>query len=139
MTNTDAKPARAHSKHTTTEYNRHKRVHARIADIYARADAFKLSHDRILDLLSELYASHDYRRLTSYYRGMAVGQREALASALWQKLEWRIGPVDGPVSDDIHKAWLEPLPTLCRVPGALYGAHYYAGTDKTFNLYKPIN
>lgn len=53
---------------------------------------------------------------------------------------WRLGPESGPLPED-GQVWAEgsELSRLCRIPGALYGSHFWRGTDKPFGEWKPTN
>lgn len=54
-------------------------------------------------------------------------------------LEWRLGPSTGPLP--LPHVWGEgsALSQLARTPGALYGAHFWRGTDKAFTDYLPCD
>lgn len=79
------------SKYSGTEYNRSERVLSALRDIYSRARSFHSPHSKILEDLDKLCASHDFKRLTSYYRGKLDGTHYAIRDALYQyHLEWRV-------------------------------------------------
>lgn len=53
---------------------------------------------------------------------------------------WRLGPESGPLPED-GQTWGEgsELSRLSRIPGALFGSHFWRGTDKPFGEWKPAN
>lgn len=141
MTKPKPKPS---SRRQTTNYNRYERVRRQLADVYARAHAYHLSHDRILALRDPILKSNDYRRLTTYYRGYIAGLQDGWMRECWTKVVWRLGPASGPTRTAIRDAWTEEMSELSRRPGELYGGHYWltdAGeiTDKEFTAYAVIN
>jgi len=132
------------SRYVTTEYNRHRRIVGRLNDIYARAIAFRVTHARILEEMSALYTLPDYKRLTTYYLGYIAGLQAGLDADIWRNhIVWMLGPASGPTRV-VHSEWTAEMSTLCRIPGALYGGHFWTDdggkpTDKVFTDYKPTN
>lgn len=59
------------------------------------------------------------------------------AVAYHRDITWRLGPAEGPLPED-SQVWGEgtELSRLARIPGALYGGHFWRGTDKPFGEYK---
>jgi hypothetical protein len=70
-------------KHATTEYNRFLRVRTLLNSAYADARCFYLPQSEVLAQTSHMYASADYRKLSSYYKGKIAGIAECLFSALY--------------------------------------------------------
>jgi hypothetical protein len=134
------------SRYADTQYRRYTRLKSRALDIYRRAVAYKLSHERILELHRELYADPAWKRLTQAGR-FAISELMGQAqSSLYEtgQLVWRLGPETGPLPEDCD-GWKAtetgpgPLSVLCRQPGKLYGAHFWAGTDTPFSPYVSTN
>jgi len=53
-------------------------------------------------------------------------------------------PSTGPTRTAIKDEWTEEMSTLCRIPGALYGGHFWTDdngdpTDRVWTEYKPTN
>lgn len=132
------------SHYTTTEYNRHKRIKGQIDSIFSHAIAFRLTHDAIVEKLSALYSSDDYKRQTAYYIGYSRGQIDAGFNDIWRNhVCWMLGPVTGPTRDS-RELWTEEMSTLCRIPSALYGGHFWTDdndqpTDRPFTAYACTN
>jgi hypothetical protein len=132
------------TKYATTEYNRQQRVTNRLRDIYARAIAYRFTADKIHDELAALYASADYKRLTRYSMGYVAGLAAGYSADIWQNhVIWMLGPSAGPTRI-VHSEWTDEMSTLCRLPGQLYGGHFWTDdngqpTDKPYTEYKPTN
>jgi hypothetical protein len=132
------------TKYQTTEFNRCKRVETHLQSIYSQVIAYRLTHEQLLNKLSELYQTTDYKKLTPYYQGYVSGLRKGLNDDIWRNhLAWCLGPASGPTRDT-SQPWTEEMSTLCRLPGQLYGGHYWTDddgkpTDKLFTEYKPTN
>lgn len=132
------------SRYATTSYNRGKRVESAIRDIYSRAVAFHFTADRITELMSAVWQSADARKLTGYQLGYVWGIADMLREDIWRNhVAWMLGPSSGP-SRQVPSEWTEEMSRLCRLPGQLYGGHFWTddngqGTDKVFTEYKPTN
>jgi hypothetical protein len=130
------------SRYATTEYNRYERVRARACNVYSLAITCRMTHTDILARMVEIYDSADCKKLTTAYRFGLSATVRVLSDNLWQThLEWRLGPAEGPLPEPHQDAGGEgkPLSILCRIPGALYGGHYWKGTNRPFTEYKPTN
>ena len=107
----------------------------RISGIYMRVHIYHLSHDRQMEILTaELYNHPDWKRLTRYELGYLRGLMDAKQNELWNAVIWRLGPSSGPTRD-VHTEWTEEMSALCRIPGALYGGHFWK--DKPDIAYTP--
>jgi hypothetical protein len=132
------------TRYATTEYNRAERVKNRLRAVFSQAVAFRLTHAQILEKLQPIRASHDYQKLTSYYRGYMRAAEDAGFADIWHNhVAWCLGPASGPTRQ-AHTAWTEEMSTLCRTPGALYGGHYWTDdngqpTDRPFTAYACTN
>lgn len=132
------------SRRQDTQYNHLVRVKSQLNSIYSRAVAFHLSHARILELRTELFATNSYRRLTVYYRGYIAGLDDGLMADIWRNhVAWMLGSSTGPTRQS-HTEWTAEMSELCRLPGQLYGGHYWTDdngnpTDKQFTDYKVTN
>ena len=119
----------------------------RLNDIYSRARSFQSDHDTIMADVCAVWDSPEVKRVSQAIRAYLRGYRDALSTALWQEMEWRLGPADGPLShEDQKRGWMSldrpnggKLSILCREKGALYGGHFWKGTDKPFTAYHCIN
>lgn len=124
--------------------DRHERLRARVNDIYRRARKSHLTHAAILDALTaEVYDHPDYQRIGTYYTGQLAAQARTWQDRMWaEDLIWRLGPAAGPFTEaENADRWAEGqgASALCRIPGALYGGHFWAGTDCPFTEYKATN
>jgi hypothetical protein len=134
----------ASSKRQTTQYNHWLNIKNGLSSIYSQAIAYRLSHDRIVEKLSALYLTNSYKRLTVYHLGYARGLNDGYMADIWQNhVVWMLGPASGPTRI-VHAAWTEEMSVLCRIPGALYGGHFWTDddgkpTDRVFTDYKPTN
>lgn len=134
----------ASSRRQTTNYNHFLAVQTSLNSLYSQAIAFRLTHARILEQRSEIYASNSYRRLTTYYRGYIAGLDAGLMADIWRNhVIWMLGPASGPTRQ-VHTVWTEEMSTLSREKGSLYGGHYWTDddgnpTDKVFTNYEVIN
>jgi hypothetical protein len=69
----------------------------------------------------------------------------ACSDMAWRRdLVWRLGPKDGPHGDEPAPGHVNDwnggvLSALAQTPGQLFGAHFWRGTLKPFNEYKPTN
>lgn len=132
------------SRYATTSYNRGERIKARILDVYARARAFRLHSDTIRDLLTPIYQSADYRKLTQWQRGYVAGLIDGNRNELWNRhVVWMLGPASGPIRV-AGTEWTDQMSRLSRLPGELYGGHFWLDdngqpTDRPFTDYKPTN
>jgi len=126
-------------------YDRYRRTLEQLNNIYRRARDGRHTHDWILEQLIALYNRDDYKRLQAGYRSMLSAVRETHMNQLHERdLEWRLGPASGPITPvgstpGNADRWTPELSELCRIPGALFGAHFWIGTDKPFNEYKCTN
>ena len=103
----------------------------RIADVFSRVRIFHLTHDKQVELMAEsIYKHPDFKRLTRYEVGYLRGLQDAMQSALWQDVIWRLGPSSGPVRD-VHSEWTDEMSELSRTPGALYGGHFWKDAPDT--------
>ena len=85
---TEPKPL---SRYTTTEYNRSKRVEAKLRDIYDTVRQFCLPHSELRKRLIAVYASSDYRKLKPFYAGRASMLRDCYHAEWYRSaLEWRV-------------------------------------------------
>lgn len=114
-----------------------------IDSVYRAAVHGHWTHTRILaELGDHLYRHVRYGRLTirdrEYLRGYTFAHAHVISE---RHLVWRLGPASGPCAEDVQGTWNEttPFSELCRIPGALYGAHFWRGTDQPFGEYKPTN
>lgn len=100
-----------------------------------------LTHAEILDRYrTEIQESTRYSQLSNEQRACVFATFLACSEITSRRdLEWRLGPASGPLPGP--HVWGEgsTLSTLAREPGALYGAHFWSGTDKPFSEYKPTN
>lgn len=132
------------SRYATTSYNRGERVKAKVKDIFARAIAFHFSADKLTAELAAVWHSADYLRLTAYQRGYIQGLVDELRADIWRNhVIWMLGPSTGP-SRVVHSEWTEEMSTLCRLPGQLFGGHFWTDdsgrpTDHVFTEYKATN
>lgn len=125
------------SSRQTTNYNRFTRVKAKVGDIYSRAIAYRLPSDKTTDELKALYGSDDYKRLPQYYKGFIQGLQEGLSADIWRNhVVWMLGPSTGPTRV-AHTEWTEEMSRLCRLPGQLYGGHFWTNDDGTPALDRP--
>lgn len=134
------------SKYAGTEYRRSQRVISRLQSIYSSVIAYRLPHTSLLEKLAELYQSSDYKRLTPYYRGYVAGLQSGLDADISRNhLVWMLGPSTGPTHNTHTDPWDDEMSRLCRLPGQLYGAHFWTDddgkpcTDRPFGEYKPTN
>lgn len=132
------------SKRQTTQYNHFTAVKSQLGSIFSQAVAYRLSHARILEKLSELYQTNSYQRLTTYYHGYIRGLEDGYMADIWRNhVVWMLGPSTGPTRR-VHAEWTEEMSILCRQPGQLFGGHYWTDdkgepTDKLFTEYKATN
>ena len=127
------------TRYATTSYNRYQRMKGRQDDIFARARAYKFTHEQMLAARTALYETADYQRLTYAQRFGLSELWSYEQSVLWREdLEWRLGPASGPVRT-AHDPWTEEMSQWSRQPGALFGAHFWKGTDRPFSEYSAIN
>lgn len=88
----------ASSKHTTTEYNRYKRVHDRFADLFSRLVSFRQTQDWYCEERNKLMATSDYKKLTRYYLGLVNGEARTKIDSLHgfhTHLGWQAGMLEG--------------------------------------------
>ena len=132
------------SKHATTEYNRFQRVRGAVGNAYSLTIAFQSTHTALLDKLTAIYNSADYKKLSNYYRGYIAGIVDSLSAEISRNyLAWCLGPSTGWTRNSAEP-WNEEMSTLCRLPGQLYGGHFWTDdkgqpTQKAFNGYTCIN
>lgn len=133
------------SARQTMNYNRFLRVKSRINNIHSQAVAYRLPHDKTSDALQALYASDDYKRLPQYYKGFIQGLQDGLSADIWRNhVVWMLGPSTGPTRQ-AHTEWTDEMSTLCRLPGQLYGGHFWTddngqpALDRPYTEYKCTN
>lgn len=78
------------TRYGTMEYNRQERLKRRLDDIWARAKAYAMSHETILEERAKIFASSDYQRASGYVREYLRGRWELQASLVYDALEWRL-------------------------------------------------
>lgn len=140
-----------------------------IASAFERAkNAHETSEQLIARWAGEDCWKHPhFQRLTYAEIGYLTGYREALQDVLWRRdVIWRLGSVDGPLPENVD-GWIPKtccvsatklraikcpicehdlqnstgsvLGDLARTPGALYGGHFWRGTDTPFTEYRITN
>jgi hypothetical protein len=120
-------------------YDRYERLRSRILDIYSRAKHYHWTHEQILAAMqADVWQQSDCAKLTRDYRAMLSEVMRLSSDRLYDYLEWRLGPQSGPIRT-AGDAWTDEMSELCRIPGALYGTHFWKGTDTPFTPYKPTN
>jgi hypothetical protein len=127
----------AMTKYSQTEYNRHKRVMAGVRDLWSQARAFKLTCDAVIEAHRALTESHDYKRLTPYYRGFVNGAYHTLWDAHWRDaVRWQLYVDGNPRTSEEISAMREAgdVDVWQRVTGA----HIYKDGGKLFNIPTPV-
>lgn len=133
------------SRYATTVYNRRVRVESKIGSIYSNAVAVRSSCDAVSAEILAVWQSPDYLRLPAFERGYVHGLEHGLNADIWRnQVCWRLGPSTGPTRTAIKDAWTAEMSTLCRLPGELYGGHFWLDddgnpTDKVWTDYKVTN
>ena len=125
---------------TRYNYNRFRAFRIRVNDVFSRVHRFHLSHDEQLALLTKYVYEHpDYKRLTQYELGYLRGLIDTKQNEVWNAVIWRLGPSTGPTRDAMS-TWTDEMSTLCRIPGALYGGHFWKDRpDVTYTPYTVTN
>lgn len=139
----------------------------KVKSLYRQAESGHWTSDRLsANYKTDVYDHPHYARLTIADKEYIRGFRDALDGALWDKLQWRLGSIDGPLPigvdgwklstccvtaaklhatkcpicyRDLRDGASCTLGDLSRLPGALFGGHFWTGTDDVFTTYKPIN
>lgn len=120
-------------------------LRSRVLTIWETARKEGRTHAQILEARTrEIYDSPVWLKLASYERAEINAFFHACSDMAYRRdIVWRLGPVEGPLPEtaDGMGVWGEgsPLSTLCRIPGALYGGHFWRGTEKTFSGYTCTN
>lgn len=115
---------------------------SRVISLWEDARKNGWTHEEILRRYEEIIHSPHWRQLTQYEHAEVFATYAACSAMAYRRdIVWRLGPASGPLSEDAQGKWGEgsELSRLCRIPGALYGAHFWRGTDKPFGEYKPTN
>lgn len=125
-------------------YDRYSDMRGQLIDIIRKHIQYKSPHaDMLQEENSRIFHTKAYCSLT-------ISQCDCLREVqrCWHDriyelhLDWRLGTVDGPVSEastNDHDWSTGRLSELSRTPGALYGAHYWKGSDRLYGEWKPIN
>jgi hypothetical protein len=118
-------------------------LQARVITIWDDARKRGLTHDQILTgRQTEIFESPHWGQLSHRERAEINAWFHACSEMAQRRdLVWRLGPKSGPLPEDVQGQWGEgsPFPPLARTPGALYGAHFWRGTDRPFNAYTCTN
>lgn len=113
----------------------------RVISIWETARRQQLTHAEILRRYrEEIRGDTRYLQLSNEERACIFATYLACSEmANRRDLEWRLGPSSGPLP--LPHIWGEgsQLSALAREPGALYGAHFWHGTDKPFGEYLPCD
>lgn len=121
-------------------FRRYTLLKMRIGDIYRKHIQFKSPHTAILeDLKRSVYETNEYRRLPAFYRfTLSEYSGWNLNRIHCDYVEWRLGPESGPIRV-AGDPWTDEISALCNTPGALYGSHFWIGSDRLFGEWKPTN
>ena len=121
------------SAYSKTEYNRQKRLAHKIADIYSQARAYRLPHSIILDKLSAVWKSPDWKRANGYTKAYVRGAADVLSAGHYTNLKWGF-VVDGAIMtvDEMQAKWPTDWHTRCEndtrdTTGN--GTHFYPDPD----------
>lgn len=118
-------------------------IRSRVIELWRAARRDGLTHAEVLRRYKEATTgSPHWRQLTAYERAEVFATYRALSEWMNRtELVWRLGPAKGPLPESAQGQWGDgsELSRLCRIPGALYGAHFWKGTDKPFGEYKATN
>jgi hypothetical protein len=122
-------------------YDRYAELRARMIDAYRSAIHFKSTHTDLLARLRErIYETKEYRSLPEKYKGMLSECSRCWGDRVNElHLVWRLGNAEGPITSARPGEWTEALSELANKPGALYGSHFWAGSDRLYGDWKPIN
>lgn len=120
-------------------YDRYERLRARLIDTVSKHTQYQSTHaDLLADERYLVWDTEDCRRLTIGYRDMLREVQRCYHEGIYRSLEWRLGPAAGPIHT-AGETWTEETSTLARTPGALYGAHFWKGSDRLYGEWKPTN
>lgn len=112
-------------------------------EIWMQAREQTRSHDWILEQrTSRIFKSSTWRMLTDTERAHVRSTFDACSAIAWRRdLVWRLGTAEGPQPESIQGYWGEGslFPKLARTPGALYGGHFWKGSDVPFAEYRCSN
>lgn len=126
-------------------HDRYERLREAISSVYRSARFSGYAHDQIVERLSYIWNSDAWRKMPAYYRDMAREHQRTLSDQLYERdLVWRLGPATGPLPEKVDGWALASdgnsiLGVLSRMPGALFGAHFWKGTDKAFGVWHVTN
>lgn len=121
-------------------YDRYITLRTRLIDTIRAAIAFKSTHADLLARETALVWD------TPTFQSLTVSQRDCLCEVqrVWRDrlyechLEWRLGPASGPTRT-AGDPWTEDMSVLSGTPGALYGAHFWRGSDRLWSEWQCIN
>src|SRR5688572_1195447 len=85
------KVSRTSTRYADQQYRDLCRCKSTTLDIFSRARAFHLSHDRLLEERTKMHAARTYQRLSTYERAYLRGMWDTLSDVHWQTaVEWRV-------------------------------------------------
>lgn len=134
-------------KRTQSDRNHdaYRRMREAISSVYRSARTSYYTHEQILERMGWIWDSDVWKKMPKYYRDMAREHQQTLADQLQERdLVWRLGPATGPIPESVDGWAMDAnknsiLGVLARMPGALFGAHFWKGTDKPFSTYHATN
>lgn len=144
-----------------------RRLVSRVGSIFSDTAAFHRTSDVHRDRIkTAIYDDPAYKLLSISDREYLRGVIDTLHDQQWRSMVWRLGPETGPLPEH-EDGWKVPscclvaiklkatkcpicyhdlrdgssciLGDLSRTPNALYGGHFWPGTDIPFTEYKCIN
>lgn len=129
------------SAYARTSNNRYQSVKLRQRNIFEDTKVFKRTWNAHHEHMNELRSSDDYRKLTQAQRfALSELYSAAMDDLHFNHLSWALGREDGTILVvGPGGTWTEEVSELCRIPGALFGAHVWAGTSSLFGEWKATN
>lgn len=121
-------------------YDKFSALRSRMVDIYRKHIQLQSTHDRLsADVAESIYNHPHYRKLTIGQRDCLREVRTCWSDRIWElHVDWRLGTALGPIVRE-NFAWTPQLSVLCRIPGALYGGHYWRGSDRLYTQWASTN
>lgn len=120
-------------------------LESRVITIWEDARKNGHTHEALLEARkARIFDSPHWRQLTQGERARIIAFWNACNDMAYRRdLVWRLGPKDAPLPETLHGMhdWTEgsPLPELSRISGALFGGHFWRGTENPFSGYTCIN
>lgn len=121
-------------------HERYELLRARIIDCWGQAKRYQTTHTQLLDRLqSVVWLTPEYNHLGEAHK---FGLREVsrgCSDLTYQSVEWVLGDANGPIPEGRGRHdWTTGRLSQLSQDKALYGAHFWTGSDKLWGEWKAL-